>query len=178
LLVGATGFEPVTSPCQIPRASAGLYSGGLETGKDRWKAACERRCQRPAASTICHGSPRVVLIPTAVSCCPSAARRAKPARRVSDLRFLRTVGDRWCAPMPELDRCDTDPARTGRLVPSGRGRLLVLRSSATRDRSAGRARKANPRPGAPRAWKHCRPAKVVLVPSRMVSQSRHGRCQG
>ena len=74
------------------------------------------------------------------------------SRRVFDLWLLRTVGDRWCPPMPELDRCDTDPARTGCPAPSGRGRLLVLRSSATRDRSAGRARKANPRRGAPRAW--------------------------
>jgi hypothetical protein len=62
-------------PCQIQRASAGLYIGGLKTGKDRWKAACERRCQRRAASTIYHGSIRVVLIPMAISCCPPAARR-------------------------------------------------------------------------------------------------------
>jgi hypothetical protein len=156
------------------------------------RSKCSLPC--PAASTICHGSPRVVLIPTAVGCCPSAARRAKPtfgttirisrlrypsclSRRVSDLRFLRTVGDRWCPPMPELDRCDTDPAGTGRPVPSGRGRLRVLRSSATRDRSAGHAR---PIPDLEHRelGKHCRPAKVVLVPSRMVSQSRYGRCQG
>jgi hypothetical protein len=60
-------------PCQIQRASTGLYVGGLETGKDHREAAGERRCQRPAASTVCHGSPRVVVIPTAVSCCPFAA---------------------------------------------------------------------------------------------------------
>lgn len=100
------------------------------------------------------------------------------SRRVSDLRFLRTVGDRWCPPMPELDRCDTDPAGTGRPVPSGRRRLLVLRSSATRDRSAGRARKANPRPGAPRAWEALSAGEGGTGPSRMVSQSRYGRCQG
>jgi hypothetical protein len=62
-------------PCQIPRAFASLYVGRLKSGKNRWKATGERRCQRPAAPTIRHGSPSVVLIPTAVSCCPSAARR-------------------------------------------------------------------------------------------------------
>jgi hypothetical protein len=34
--------------------------------------------------------------------------------KARDLRFLRTVGDRWRPPMPMLDRCDTDPARTER----------------------------------------------------------------
>jgi hypothetical protein len=58
-----------------PMSQRRLVHRRLETGQDRWKAAGERRCQRPAASTICHGASRVVLIPTAVSCCASAARR-------------------------------------------------------------------------------------------------------
>jgi hypothetical protein len=29
-----------------------------------------------------------------------------------DLRFLRTVGDRWRPLLPMLDRCGTDPGRT------------------------------------------------------------------
>ena len=65
-------------PCQIPRTSAGPYGGWLETGKDDQKGAVEWRCERLGALTIRHGSPRVVLISTAVGCCPSAARRAKP----------------------------------------------------------------------------------------------------
>jgi hypothetical protein len=182
-------------PCQIQRASAGLSIGGVQIGKDHEEAGGERRCQRPAAPTIRHGSPTgragpyiCRLLPV---CCPAPsltfgttiriARLRYPSclsRRVSDLWFLRTVGDRWCPPMPELDRCDTDPARTGRPVPSGRGRLLVLRSSATRDRSAGRARTANPRPGAPRAWEALSAGEGGTGPSRMVSQSRYGRCQG
>jgi hypothetical protein len=32
--------------------------------------------------------------------------------RASDLRFLRTVGDRWRQLMPVHDRCGTDPTRT------------------------------------------------------------------
>jgi hypothetical protein len=34
------------------------------------------------------------------------------SRRARDLRFLRTVGDRWRPLMPLLDRCGTDPVRT------------------------------------------------------------------
>jgi hypothetical protein len=46
-----------------------------EIGKDHQKAAGERRCHRSAAPTIRHACLRAVLIPTAVGCCPSAARR-------------------------------------------------------------------------------------------------------
>ncbi len=34
------------------------------------------------------------------------------SRRARELRFLRTVGDRWRPLMPVRDRCGTDPART------------------------------------------------------------------
>jgi hypothetical protein len=64
-------------PCQIPRAPTSLYGGRVETGKDHQKAAGERRSQRPAAPTVCHDSPTLVLVPTAVGCCPSAADRRK-----------------------------------------------------------------------------------------------------
>jgi hypothetical protein len=47
---GATGLEPVTLPCQIQRASAGLYVGWLGIGKNRQKAAGERRYQGPERS--------------------------------------------------------------------------------------------------------------------------------
>jgi hypothetical protein len=61
-------------PCQIQRANPVMYVGRLEAGKDHRKAAGGRRCHRPAAPTIRHASAGVVLIPTAVGCCPSAAR--------------------------------------------------------------------------------------------------------
>jgi hypothetical protein len=64
-------------PCQIPRAAPGMNVGRLENGKDHRRAAGERRYQCPSSPTICHGSPTVVLVPTAVGCCPSAA----PTRR-------------------------------------------------------------------------------------------------
>jgi hypothetical protein len=60
-------------PCQIQRARAGLNVGGLETGKDYRKAAGEPWNQGPSPPTIYHVSPTVVLVPTAVGCCPSAA---------------------------------------------------------------------------------------------------------
>jgi hypothetical protein len=41
-------------PCQIQRGSTGMYIGWLETGKDHWKAAGERKCHHPAAPTIRH----------------------------------------------------------------------------------------------------------------------------
>jgi hypothetical protein len=68
-------------PCQIPRGFASLYVRRLKTGKDRRKAAGERRYQCPSYPTIHHGSPAVVLLPTAVGCCPSAARRRNPDLR-------------------------------------------------------------------------------------------------
>jgi hypothetical protein len=97
----------VTSSVSDPTS---LYAP--ETGKDHHKVAGERRCQCPSYPTIRHGSPRVVLIPTVAGCCPSAARRTEPDLRDHnpnipsalsqllepkghDLRFLRTVGDRW-----------------------------------------------------------------------------------
>jgi hypothetical protein len=62
---------------------------------------------------------------------PTSARRLQPSatvgttiriarlhhpscmsRKASDLRFLWAVGDRWRPPMPLIDRCGTDPART------------------------------------------------------------------
>jgi hypothetical protein len=49
--------------------------GRLETGKDRWKAAGERRRQCPSALTIRHASQAIVLVHLSVGCCPSAARR-------------------------------------------------------------------------------------------------------
>jgi hypothetical protein len=73
-------------PCQIQRASARLYAGRLEIGKDPRKAAVQHRCQHPAPPTIRHGPPTVVLVPTAVGCCPSAARRGD-----ADLRDLGTA---------------------------------------------------------------------------------------
>jgi hypothetical protein len=84
-LVGATGFEPVTLPCQIQRAATALYNGRSRSVKDQWKAAGDPKCQRLAAWTIYHGSPRIVLIPTAVDCCPSAARRTEPDLRDHNL---------------------------------------------------------------------------------------------
>jgi hypothetical protein len=72
-------------PCQIQRASASMYVGRLNTGKDHRKAAGERTCNRSAAPTISHASLRVVLIPTAVGCCPSAARRTEAHRRDDSL---------------------------------------------------------------------------------------------
>ena len=65
-----------------------MYVGRLETGKDHRKPAGERSCHRPAAPTIPHGSSAVVLIPTAVGCCPSAARRTEA--RPSGHRSLRS----------------------------------------------------------------------------------------
>jgi len=70
-----------------------------------------------------------VLIPTAVDCCPSAARRRNPdprttiriARshqpscrtgRVDHLWFLCTVGDRLVAADAHARPCGTDPRRT------------------------------------------------------------------
>jgi hypothetical protein len=52
-------------------------------------AADEQRCQRPSAPTICHSSPRDVVVPTAVGCCcPSAARRTEPDVRTTTRRPL------------------------------------------------------------------------------------------
>jgi hypothetical protein len=56
--------------------------GRQETGKDHRRAASERRHQHPSSPMICHGSPTFVLVPTAVGCCPSAARRGASARRL------------------------------------------------------------------------------------------------
>jgi hypothetical protein len=88
-------------PCQIQRASTGLYIRWLKIGKDRSSTAAERGCQRPTAPTVHHGPRRVVLIPTAVGCCPSAARRTDP-----DLRDHNLI--RWLAwrdrPEPETGR--------------------------------------------------------------------------
>ena len=90
-------------PCQIQRASAGLYVGGLEIGKDHKDAAGERRYQRPAAPTIRHDPPTVMLVRTSVGCCPSAARRANPDLRTTiriacshdPSRLSWTAGDAW-----------------------------------------------------------------------------------
>jgi hypothetical protein len=60
-------------PCQIQRTCAGLYVGWLGMGKNRQKAAGERWYQGPSAPTFHHYSPTVVLVLTAVGCCPSAA---------------------------------------------------------------------------------------------------------
>jgi hypothetical protein len=62
-----------------------MYVGRLNTGRDHRKAAGERTCNRSAAPTISHASLRVVLIPTAVGCCPSAARRTEAHRRDNSL---------------------------------------------------------------------------------------------
>jgi hypothetical protein len=61
--------------------------------------------------------------------------------RWKDLRIPRTAGGRSCPLLSVVDRSAADPARTER----GSGPVwsrtpLALRSSATRDRSAGRAR--------------------------------------
>jgi hypothetical protein len=65
-------------PCQIQRVMASVYVGWLRIRKDRRKVAGEPRCQCPSNPTIHHDSPMVVLVPTAVGCCPSAARRTEP----------------------------------------------------------------------------------------------------
>jgi hypothetical protein len=97
-------------PCQIQRAIAALYGGRSKIVEDGWKAPGEARCQRLSPQMIRHDSPTIVLIPTAVVCCPSAAptrhdrpsgpQSDSPARviqprelKAGDLRFLRTVND-------------------------------------------------------------------------------------
>jgi len=89
-----------------------MYVGQLQAGKDHRKAAAERRNWYLSLPTIFHSSKRVVLIPTAVGCCPSAARTRQADRRdhnlirwsascilaeleAADLQLLFAVGDRW-----------------------------------------------------------------------------------
>jgi hypothetical protein len=61
-------------------------------------------------------------------------------QRAGDLRFLRTVGDRWRPLMPLLDHCGTDPARTGGVDPRrlGASTLGFLRDQGP-DRPAGQS---------------------------------------
>jgi hypothetical protein len=83
-------------PCQIQRASTSLYLERVETGKDHEKAAAYRTSQHPDPPTIRPGSPRVALVTTAISCCPSAARARLAGSPISNanqpeagcLRFL------------------------------------------------------------------------------------------
>jgi len=72
-VVGATGFEPVTSSVSDPTRPAGHVRRTVRNRKDHWKAAGERSCQRPSPPRIRHASQAAVLIPTAGDCCPSAA---------------------------------------------------------------------------------------------------------
>jgi hypothetical protein len=94
--------------CQIQRASTGLHVGRLRIGKDHPKAAGECRCERPGALIIRHGSHMVVLIPTAASCCPSAARRTELDIRVAMSPYPNHSdgGDRgrYGAGLPDGDR--------------------------------------------------------------------------
>jgi hypothetical protein len=69
--------------CQIQRAPAGLYVGWLEIGNDHWKAGGERRLKRPDALTIRHASLARLFVPTALRCCPSAARWRKLTPRAA-----------------------------------------------------------------------------------------------
>jgi hypothetical protein len=64
-------------PCQIQRARAGRYIGGLEIGKDHRKVPGERSCEGPSSLTIHHDLLTAVLIPNGGRllpvCCPEAA---------------------------------------------------------------------------------------------------------
>ena len=117
-------------PGQIQRASTGLYVRRLETGNDHEEAAGERRCQRPAAPTIRHHSPTVVLIPTAVACCPSAARRAKPDLRDHNLNLPSVLSQLLepKGPQPAV------PPNRGRPLVTAHGRARSLRHGPSADR--------------------------------------------
>jgi hypothetical protein len=66
----------------------GMNSGWLETGKDHRMAAGSPGSSAPSAPTICHSSATVLFVPTAVGCCPSAARRTEPGVRTTTRRPL------------------------------------------------------------------------------------------
>jgi hypothetical protein len=69
-----TAYHPMRPlPCQIQRACAGMKVERLKTGEDYRIATGDRRFECSSAPTILHGAPRVVLVHTAVGCCPSAA---------------------------------------------------------------------------------------------------------
>jgi hypothetical protein len=180
-VVGATGFEPVTSSVQIQRASVGLYIGWLEIRKDPQKAAGEARCLRPSAPIIHHNPPTIVMAPTTIGCCPSAApTRPKPDLRdpnpnrplvssqllelePGDLRFLTTVGDRWRPLMTAAalrDRYGTDPARTELVLDTLSAELTVLNQTSVEHLWAGPLDGVSSpgcaapgrRPASPRCW--------------------------
>jgi hypothetical protein len=93
--------------------------------------------------------------------------------RPGDLRFLRTIGDRWRPPMPLLDRCGTDPARTNGCGPARSLTPSALRSSASRTRGGrpawhGRSR---PRPSDSLLPK---PDRAGLVPGEAANGAGHG----
>jgi hypothetical protein len=60
-------------PCQIPRASADLFIGWLQIGKDHRKPAGERKSRCVYAPPIRDGSSTIFIDPLVVDCCPSAA---------------------------------------------------------------------------------------------------------
>jgi hypothetical protein len=73
-MVGATGFEPVTSSVSDPTSHYGRERRMVEIGEDHQRTAGERRCQCPNRRMIRNASAGIMVVPTAVGCCPSAAR--------------------------------------------------------------------------------------------------------
>ena len=90
-VVGAGGVEPPSSSVSDPTS---LCQPVHRTGKDRkdhQKSAGEQGCQCPSHLTIRHGPPRVVLITTAVGCCPSAAPGRTEADHPHNNPYLSTL---------------------------------------------------------------------------------------
>jgi hypothetical protein len=89
--VGAGGVEPPSSSVSDPTSHCRHVRRTVRGRQGSWESGSGRRCHRPAAPTIRHASTRVVVIPTAVGCCPSAARRTEADLRAPQSASVASV---------------------------------------------------------------------------------------
>jgi hypothetical protein len=87
-VVGAGGVEPPSSSVSDPtRLCRPVHRMGKRSGRIGGIPQLNAGVSAPTAPTVRHGPRRVVLITTAVDCCPSAARRTEPDLRDHNLNL-------------------------------------------------------------------------------------------